>query len=170
MGESRSSWLWVQEKAASRELQYLKVKGSDNSADLFTKTLDHDSVRQHTGTMGSEFMFRRDPLALTVNNLSATLSMKKLPMEVERRFGTRRRMDAWTRTDMHSRTYKTTNKGRPTWRDVAYRVTADARSGDIINIEDATNINRDEEHRPVEWGPRDLVTVLLLKCVSGQDD
>ena len=25
------SWLWVQEKEASRELQYHKVKGSDNS-------------------------------------------------------------------------------------------------------------------------------------------
>ena len=44
--------------------------------------------------------------------------------------------------DLHSKTYKTTNKGGPTWGDVAYRVTADARSGDIINIEDATNINR----------------------------
>ena len=34
-----TSWLWVQEKAASRELQYHKVRGSDNSADLFTKAL-----------------------------------------------------------------------------------------------------------------------------------
>ena len=31
-----TSWLWVQEKEASRELQYHEVKGSDNSADLFT--------------------------------------------------------------------------------------------------------------------------------------
>ena len=35
------SWLWVQEKERSRELQYHKVKGSDNGADLFTKALDH---------------------------------------------------------------------------------------------------------------------------------
>ena len=62
------------------------------------------------------------------------------------------------------------HKGGPTWRDVAYRVTADARSGNIMNIEDATNINRDEEHRPVEGGPRDLLTVLLLECVSGPCD
>ena len=52
--------------------------------------------------------------------------------------------------DMHSKTCKTTNKGGPAWKDVAHRVTADARSGDIINIEDAANINRDEEHRPIE--------------------
>ena len=71
--------------------------------------------------------------------------------------------------DMHSTTCKTTNKGGPPWRDVAYRVTADATSGDIINIEDAANINRDEEHGLVDEGPRDLVTVLLLKCFSVQD-
>ena len=91
-------------------------------------------------------------------------------MEVEKRFGTEGRMDAWTRLDMHSKTCKTTNKGGPTWRNVAYRVTADARSGNIINIEDSANINRDEEHRPVEGRPRDLVIVLLLKCVSGPCD
>ena len=40
-------------------------------------------------------------------------------------------------------------------------------SGNFINKEDATNINRDEEHRLVQGGPRDLVTVLLLKSVRG---
>ena len=35
-------------------------------------------------------------------------------------------------------------------------MTADSRSGDIINIEGATVIRRDEEHRLVEWEPRDL--------------
>ena len=47
-------------------------------------------------------------------------------------------------------------------------MTADARSGDIINIENATNINRDMENRLVEGGPRGLVAVLLLKKVSGR--
>ena len=40
--------------------------------------------------------------------------------------------------DLHSKTYKTTSKGGPSWRDVAYRATAYAKSGDTINIEDAT--------------------------------
>ena len=72
---------------------------------------------------------------------------------------------------VHSTTYKTSHKGRPTWGEVAYRVTADARSGDIINIEDAANINRDTEHTLGEGGPRDLVTVLLLlKGFGGRDD
>ena len=133
-----TSWLWVQEKEASRELQYHKAKGSS---------------RRHSTTTASGDTF-------AVNNLSATLSMKKLAMEMERRFWDQREnRRVWTRTGAHSKTCKTTQKGLA-WKDVAYRVTADARSGDIINIEDAANNNRDEKHRPIEGGPRDLVTVV----------
>ena len=92
------------------------------------------------------FMFGRDPIALTVNNLSAKVSMENLAMGMESRFNTEGRMDAWTRLDLHSKTYKTTNKDGPTWKNVAYRVIADGRSGDLTRIEDATNVNRDEEH------------------------
>ena len=150
-----TSWLWVQEKEASRELQHHKVQVSDSSADLFTKAPDHDSI-VHTEATGREFVFGRDPIALTVNNLSAKLNMEKVAREVEHRFKTRGRKDAWTRMDLHSKTHKATNRRGPNWRDVACRVTADARSGDIINREEAMNINRDEEHRLIEGGPRDF--------------
>ena len=70
---------------------------------------------------------------------------------------------------LHSKSCKTTNVGGPSLRDVAWRVAADARCGNIIHTEDAMNINRDEERRLVEGGSRDLVTVLLLKSVIGQD-
>ena len=150
-------------------MQEHKVKGSDNSADLFTKALDHDRIVRHTVAIGWDSCL--GPIAFTVNNLSANVIMEKVAREVENRFKASERMDAWTRMDFHIKTCKTTNKERgATWRDVAYRVTADARSGDTINIEDATNINRDAEHRLVEGRPRDLVTVLLLKRVSVQDD
>ena len=142
--------MWVHEKAASRELQYHRVKGSDNSADLFTKALEHDSIRRHTEAMGCEFVFGRDPIAFTVHNSSEKVRIEKLAMEIESLFKTKGRMDAWTRMDLHSKTCKTTHRRGPTWRDVAYRVTADARSGDIINVVETVSINRDEEHRLVE--------------------
>ena len=75
--------MWVQEEESSRELQYHKVNASENGADLFTKALEHDSIRRHTEAMGCEFMIGRDPIALTVNNLSAKVNMEKLAMEVE---------------------------------------------------------------------------------------
>ena len=95
--------------------------------------------------------------------------METVALEVENWFKANGLRDAWTRTDLHSKAYKTIKK-RANLENVAYRVTADSRSGDIINIEGATIIRRDEEHRLVEWEPRDLVTVLLLKRVSVQDD
>ena len=75
-------------------------------------------------------------------------------------------MDAWAGVDMRSKPHETTNKGGPTWKDIAYRVTGDARSGDIIYIEDATKINRDEEHRLIEGGPPDLVTAAAQEFPS----
>ena len=165
MRHLNTNCLWVQEKGASRELQYHKVKGSDNSACLFTKALDHDSIRKDTESMGSEFVFGKgEPLALTVNNLGATLSMKKLAMETERQFGTKGRMDAWTRMDLQSKSYKTTHKGGPTWKDVAYRVTADARSEDIINIEDVANSPPPSTQTPGWYHSR---LALVMRCVVG---
>ena len=56
-------------------------------------------------------MFGKDPLAFTVNNISATLNMETVALEVEKRFG-KGRMDVWTRMDLHDKTHKTKNKGR----------------------------------------------------------
>ena len=104
MRHLNTSWLWVQEKEASLELQCHKVKGSDNSADLFTKALEHDSIRRHTEAMGCEFC-GRDPIALTVNSLSATVSMEIFAMEMESLFKTK---EGWTREQERTCTAKLT--------------------------------------------------------------
>ena len=72
--------------------------------------LDHDSIVRHTEATGREFVFVRDPIAFTVNNLSAKLSMESVAREMEHRFKASGKMDAWTRMDLHSKTYKTTNR------------------------------------------------------------
>ena len=66
---------------------------------MFTKALDHDSTVRHTEAMGCEFMFGREPVVFIDNKLSAKASLKKLALEVESRFKTSGRMDAWTRMD-----------------------------------------------------------------------
>ena len=47
-----TSWMWVQEKEVSREIQC-----HNHSADFFTKEVDRDSIRRHTESLGSEFVF-----------------------------------------------------------------------------------------------------------------
>ena len=53
-----------------------------------------------------------------------------------------RNLAVWTRTDMSSRTRRTTTKGGPVWSDVVARVTADAVSGEILDSELARDIPR----------------------------
>ena len=106
----------VQETEASRKLQYHKVRDSDNGADLFTRALDQDSIVRHIEAMGCELMFRRDPIAFSVNNLRAKVGMEKSAFGSGEQFEFKPsgRMDAWTRKDLHSKTFKTKNKVGPT--------------------------------------------------------
>ena len=67
-----------------------------------------------------------------------------------------RNLAAWTRTDMSSRTRRTTMKGGPVWSDVVARVSADAVSGEILDSELARDTTRSLEHTPLEGGPRNI--------------
>lgn len=49
-----TTWLWVQYMAAQGGLQYNKVKGVDNMADLFTKALDIEYMMKHAKALGNE--------------------------------------------------------------------------------------------------------------------
>ena len=75
-----------------------------------------------------------------------------------------RNLAAWTRTDMSSRTRRTTMKGGLVWNDVVGRVTAVAVSGEILDSELARDITRSLEHTPLEGGPRDIHTTLVFEA------
>ena len=47
------------------------------------RRFDHDSIVRHTEAMGCEFVFGRDPIAFTVNNLSAKVKVENLAREVK---------------------------------------------------------------------------------------
>ena len=49
----QTNYLWVQEKAATKELLYGKVPGVDNMADLMTKYLGKAETVKHLGSMGA---------------------------------------------------------------------------------------------------------------------
>ena len=76
-----TSWLWAQDKEASRELQYHKVKKAATTV-LTCSQRHHDSIVRHTEAMGCEFVFGRDPVALTVNKLIAKLNMENVAREL----------------------------------------------------------------------------------------
>ena len=87
--------------------------------------------------------------------------MERFAREVSRKFGIAGQMDARVGTDFISRTCTTTVRSGQTWEEVAYRATADARSGYVINMEETANMQRHMAHR-LESGPRILMVILLF--------
>ena len=67
----------------------------------------------------------------------------------------------WPRMDLKSKCFRTSAKGGPSWRDVEARVTLDASTGRVIEIEAVRNITREREHRLIPGGPCDIVTLLI---------
>ena len=53
-----TSFLWVQEKNASKKMNYEKIPGKDNPADLFTKFLSGDEISRHMASMNLRVQVR----------------------------------------------------------------------------------------------------------------
>ena len=140
-------YLWIQEKAAKGGLNFKKVAGVDNGADLFTKTLS-----SHIHKLSSQFVQNE----ISVNHVGARPNGVNLPQVLqELGIAGGRNLAAWTRTDMSSRTRRTTMKGGLVWSDV----------GEILDSELARDTTRSLEHTPLEGGPRDIQTPILQGSV-----
>ena len=156
-----TNYLWIQEKTAKGDLNFKKVAGVDNGADLFTKTLSWNEIQSHIHKLSSQFVQNE----INVNYVGARPNGVNLPQVLqELGIAGDRNLAAWTRTDMSSRTRRTTMKGGPVWSDVVARVTADAASGEILDSELARDITRSLEHTPLEGGPRDIQTILIFEA------
>ena len=154
-------YLWTQEETAKGDLNFKKVAGVDNGADLFTKTLSWTEKQSHIHKLSSQFVQNE----ITVNYFGAWPNGVNLPRILEEMgLDGARNLAAWTRTDMSSRTRRTTMKGGSLWSDVVARVTADAVNGEILDSELARDITRSLEHTPLEGGPRDIQTILVFQA------
>ena len=133
-----TNYLWIQEKAAKGDLNFMKVADVDNGADLFTGTLSWNVVQNHIHKLSSQFIHNE----VSVNYVGARpngVNLLRVLQELGIAGG--RNLAAWTRTDMRSRTRRTTMKGGLVWSDVVARVAADA----------------------LEGGPRDIQTILVFE-------
>ena len=138
-----TNYLWVQEKAAKGDLNFKKVAGVDSGVDVFTKTLSWNEILSHIHKLSSQFIHDE----VNVNFVGARPNGVNLPQVLhELGIAGDRNLAAWTRTDMSSRTIRTTMKGGPLWSDVVARVTADAVNGEILDSELARDVTRSLEH------------------------
>ena len=146
-----TNYLWIQERAAEGDLNFKKVTGVDNGADLFTKTLSWNEIQNHIHKLSSQFVQNEinvNYVGTRPNGVNLLRVLQDLGIAGDRNLA------AWTRTDMSSRTRRTTMKGGHVWNDVIARVTADAVSGEILDSELARDITRSLEHTPLEGASR----------------
>ena len=144
--------------AAKGDLNFKKVAGADNGADLFTKTLLWKEIQNHIHKWSSLFVQNE----INVNYVGARPNGVNLPRVLkELGIAGDRNLAVWTRTDTSSRTRRTTMKGGVVWSDVIARVTADA---EILDSELARDMTRSLEHIPLEGGPRDIQTILIFEA------
>ena len=63
--------LWLQEQEARKRMQMVKIKGSNNPADLFTKGLTEEVILSHLSKMNLEYMTGRAGVATKLMSLRA---------------------------------------------------------------------------------------------------
>ena len=146
---------------AKREVDYGKVPGSENISDLFTKALDGETIDKHIIGTSCEFKEGKDELAYTIHYIGASLDKGIFNNKVGEALNLEGNYVAWTRTDLGSRTTKTTMRGGPDWSRVEARLTIDAETHEIIKAEKAEHITKNREHALLYGGERDIVTVLI---------
>ena len=70
-----TNYLWIQEKASKGDLNFKKVAGVDNGADLFTKTLSWNEIQSLIHKLSSQFVQNE----INVNYVGARPNAVSLP-------------------------------------------------------------------------------------------
>ena len=120
---------------SKREVDYGKVPGSENLSDLFTKALDGETIDKHILGMNCEFAAAKDDLAYTIHLIGAGPDKSIFDDRVGEAFNLEGEYMAWTRTDLGSKTTKTSMRGGPHLSRVEARLTIDAETSKLIEVE-----------------------------------
>ena len=158
-----TSYLWIQQ-VNDRGINFSKVSGSDNCADLFTKPLTRERAEHLSELIGMEFPKGYDDIALTINFMGQ--SGHHIPSSLRsslQNLGLSGVYFIWPRMDLESKCFRTSAKGGPSWKDVEARVTLDASTGRVIKTEATRDITRECEHRLLPGGPCDIITLLIWR-------
>lgn len=152
---------WIQEKADRKELEYGKVKGVENNADVSTKALTWEAIQVHLLRLGTEMSesTAEEKGIQHVGETPAGVLVGKALHSLG--FQTVRGLEAWTRKDLGSATTRTTVRGGPAWSQVVARITSRSEDGQILLAERAEDICRALEQARLSGGPGDIKTTLV---------
>ena len=129
-----TNFLWVQDVAAGKKIEYVKQPGSENPADICTKHVSHVLCETHCKFMACDF-----PEGKSNQGLSISLLEDIAAQNVE--------TETWRREDLGSLHLRRPGRGGPDMKDIIQRKTYDMKNNKIILEENATDIkNKDYNH------------------------
>ena len=106
-----TSYLWIQQ-VDERGINFSKVPGSENCADLFTKPLTRESAEHLSELVGMEFPEGRDEIAFTINFMGQ--SRRHISPSIQsslQNLGLSGTYFIWSRMDLKSKCFRTSAKG-----------------------------------------------------------
>ena len=74
-----TSYLWIQQVNAEKQLSFDKVPGESNIADLMTKDLDSATINKHCASTGLVFREGRSAVASELQHLGNKVSEREFP-------------------------------------------------------------------------------------------
>ena len=94
-----TNYLWIQKRAAKGDLNFKKVAGVGNGADLFTKTLSWNETQSHIHNLSSQLV-QNEINEIYVGARPNGVNLPRILQELG--IAGSRNLAAWTRTDMSS--------------------------------------------------------------------
>ncbi len=174
-----TNWLWVQDKAQSKTIQYGKVPGSANPADALTKPLDAHTLTEHTRRVNVEYPSdahedgydlgscvrggAREEDARTQEKKSHAKNNAEANQKLIDRLCSEHEAHAWQRQDLGTYCLRQSCKTGPKWQDVKCRITVDKESQEMLRIESQEDIRSQVSYHKQWSRPRDTQTTLIYK-------
>lgn len=166
-----TSALWIQQKWAGKQISYGKIAGSEHPADGQTNFVGSELLLKFASMLNCNFPEGRAENRNSIYSLGAKVDLSRChrcePEVVKQlqalgsRIG-RGDLVAWSRCDLGSATFRTTQKNGPHWAQVQGRLTMEMRTNKVIESKMIGDISRSLEHARVPTGKTDLITYLLF--------
>ena len=118
-----------------REIEFQKVSGSKDIADMFTNAFDGETLTRHAESLENGLWGNDDNAAVVpIRAFGAIPGGTDIHDKVVELYGRDRSSSARSRFDLASRTLRSTLRGGPSSSAAMVRITGDANSGEFISL------------------------------------
>ena len=178
-----TNWLWVQEKAKTKEVNYDKVPGSANPADILTKAVESELMERHCQTTQVKFPTDMNEEGYVLGTVSETRRQDGRGEDGDEQDGqdngedektvvkelcSKMKAQAWRREDLGRYCLRSSAKGGPKWSEVVCRVTTDGVTKKVLRIEDKEDLRSQVTYHKQWTRPKDTATTLIYRT-GGQE-